>query len=370
MVEVLRFAEDDKAPPTGRCHPERQRRISTSDVAATTGVGGTRLEVALVVLLALLLPTLAAGQGLAVMSVGFTVSDLDREVALFTEVLEFEKLSEIEVHGDAYEHLTGVFGARARVARLRLGEEIVELTEFLTPQSRPIPVDSKSYDRWFQHLAIVVSDMDRAYARLREHKLRHVSSGPQTLPDWNPNAGGIRAFYFQDADGHNLEIIGYPPGKGDPRWQSKERLFLGIDHTAIVVADTEASLAHYRDRLGLRVAGASENWGPEQEHLNLVFGARLRITALRGASGPGIEFLEYLTPRGGRPAPADAAANDLAHWHVTLRTPSLGGVAGALREAGADLVSAPVELESSPLGYRRALRARDPDGHVLEITEP
>src|SRR5205085_6933237 len=128
-------------------------------------------------------------------------------------------------------------------------------------------------------------------------------------------------------------------GKGDDRWQATDRLFLGIDHTAIVVSDTDASLRFYRDTLGLRVAGTSENWGTEQEHLNNVFGARLRITTLRGTSGPGVELLEYLTPRDGRPFPADARANDLIHWHTTLFTADLDRGADALRGARAVFVS-------------------------------
>ena len=70
------------------------------------------------------------------------------------------------------------------------------------------------------------------------------------------------------------------------RWhRPTSQLFLGIDHTAIVVADTDRSLSCYRDTLGLRVVGRSENYGPEQERLNNVFGARLRITTLRAAAG-------------------------------------------------------------------------------------
>src|SRR5258705_2161747 len=104
--------------------------------------------------------------------------------------------------------------------------------------------------------------MAKAYARLREHNVRQAWSGPQKLPDWNPNAGGIEAFYFKDPDGHPLEVTHFPPGKGDPRWQRPtDAVFLGIDHTAIVVADTDASLRFYRDVLGLRVAGESENYG-------------------------------------------------------------------------------------------------------------
>jgi len=159
--------------------------------------------------------------------------------------------------------------------------------------------------------------MDRAYARLREAKVQHASPAPQRLPDWNPKAGGIRAFYFRDPDGHFLEVLWFPAGKGDPKWQAAtSRLFLGIDHTAIVVGDTAASLRYYRDVLGLQVAGESENFGPEQERLNNVFGARLRITTLRAAAGPGVELLEYLAPRDGRPARVDLKANDLAYWQI------------------------------------------------------
>lgn len=250
--------------------------------------------------------------------VGITVGDLDRSVAFYTTVLGFERAAaEREEFGDELERRTGVFGARTRTATLRLGAEEIELTQYLAPEGRPIPPDSRSNDGWFQHIAIAVSDVGRAYAVLREHRVRHASTGPQTLPAWNTSAGGISAFYFKDPDGHVLEVIHFPRGKGDPRWQAPASgLFLGIDHTAIVTADTGRSLAFYRDRLGMRVAGGSENSGTEQEHLNNVRGARLRITTLRAAAGPGVELLEYLAPGPGRAMPADTAANDLWHWHT------------------------------------------------------
>jgi catechol 2,3-dioxygenase-like lactoylglutathione lyase family enzyme len=233
-----------------------------------------------------------------------------------------------------------------------------------------MPVDSRSNDAWFQHIAIIVSDMDKAYAHLRRHKVQHASSGPQTLPDWNPNAGGIKAFYFKDPDGNHLEILEFPEGKGDPRWQADDALFLGIDHTAIVVDDTEASLAFYRDRLGLKVAGESENWGPEQERLNNVFGARLRITALRAAKGPGIELLEYLAPGDGRPFPQDTRANDLWHWQVNLVTTNLAAATAPLRAGHASLVSpGAIDLSNNALGFHAGLMTRDPDGHAMLLLE-
>jgi len=142
-------------------------------------------------------------------AVGMTVADMERSVAFYTNVLAFEQVSDVEVTGSPYEHLQGVFGLRMRVVRLRLGEEFIDLTEYLAPRGRPFPVDSRSHDRWFQHMAIIVTDMDRAYRWLRQHKVEHASSGPQRLPDWNPKAGGIKAFYFKDTGSPGIAVIAY-----------------------------------------------------------------------------------------------------------------------------------------------------------------
>lgn len=308
----------------------------------------------------------------AVDAIGMTVSDMDTALAFYRDVLTFEPVSDIEVHGSEYERLAGLFGLRMRVVRLRLGQETITLTDYLVPEGRPIPADSRSHDRWFQHIAIVVSDMPRAYQRLRAAKVAHASTGPQRLPDWNPHAGGIEAFYFKDPDGHVLEIIHFPPGKGAARWQlPAERLFVGIDHTAMVVADTEASLRFYREALGLQVAGGSENYGPEQEHLNQVFGARLRITTLRAAQGPGIELLEYLAPRDGRPAPADTRPNDLWAWQTQVTVQDATAAEAATRQAHVPWRSpGVVTLPQQELGVTRGLVVADPDGHALALLQP
>jgi catechol 2,3-dioxygenase-like lactoylglutathione lyase family enzyme len=304
----------------------------------------------------------------AVDSVGMTVSDIDRSIAFYTSVLSFELVSDTEVSGREYELLTGVFGARMRVARLTLGSESIELTEFLAPKGRPVPADMRPNDRAFQHIAIIVSDMERAYERLRKAGVEHASTGPQTLPSWNRNAAGIAAFYFRDPDRHFLEVLQFPPGKGADRWHRSGRLFLGIDHTAIVVDDTDASLRLYRDGFHMAVAGNSENYDSEQEHLNNVFGARLRITTLRADEGPGIELLEYLAPRDGKPAPFDLRANDLAHWQTTLLTGAPDGIFELLPFRLFDLVSPRTVTLSPPhLGLSRAVLVRDPDGHGMRI---
>jgi len=315
----------------------------------------------------------AHGQALihAVDAVGMTVADMDRSLAFYTQVLSFAPVSDVEVTGSEYEHLQGVFGLRMRVVRLRLGDEAIVLTEYLAPRGRPIPVDSRSNDRWFQHIAIIVSDMERAYGWLRQHKVEHASSGPQRLPEWNTRAAGIQAFYFKDPDGHPLEILQFPPDKGDTKWhRPTEKLFLGIDHTAIVVSDTDASLKFYRDTLGFAVAGESENYGSEQEHLNNIFGARLRVTSLRASAGPGIELLEYLAPPGGRTAPIDEHSNDLVHHQTRLIAADIGDLARRLSRARYVLISPGiVVIPKAELGFHAGLLVRDPDGHPIELVE-
>jgi len=326
-----------------------------------------------------LLLALAVPQGFAqhaalvdgVDAVGITVSDMDRAVDFYSKVLTFEKVSDVEVTGENYEHLEGVFGVRMRVVRMKLGDEYIELTEYLAPKGRPILVDSRSNDRWFQHIAIIVNDMDKAYAWLRQNKVEHASLGPQRLPDWNKNAAGISAFYFKDPDEHPVEVLQFPADKGQEKWHRRtDKLFLGIDHTAIVVSNTDASLRFYRDLLGMHVAGESENYGTEQEHLNNVFGAHLRITALRGTSGPGIELLEYLAPRDGRPFPSDEHANDLVHRQTVLVTKAADSAAHDLSTAQVNFVSSGVVVNQiDRLGFSRAFVVRDPDGHAIEIEE-
>ena len=203
----------------------------------------------------------------SVARIGVTVGDLDRSIEFYRACLDSRR-SEGELFGDALEHLTGVFGASARPVcageRADRGHAVPRFRG--ASDSRRLARN----DRWFQHIAIAVSDMDRAYAHLRAHKVRHVSTGPQTLPQYLPNAAGIGAFYFKDPDGHVLEVIHFPPGKGDPRWAARaaspasDSIFLGIDHTAIAVADTEASLRFYRDTLGLRVAGETRTTAPSK----------------------------------------------------------------------------------------------------------
>ncbi len=304
-------------------------------------------------------------------AVGITVQDMNRALDFFTKVLPFEKISDVEVEGPVYEQLKDVFGIRYRKVRLRLGSEEIELTDYLTAGGRSIPEDSKSNDLWFQHIAIVVSNMDSAYARLRKFNVQHVSTGPQTLPKTIPAAEGVKAFYFRDPAGHNLELIYFPPGKGNAKWQLKtDKIFLGIDHTAIGISNTEASKKFYGDLLGVKYQGESFNFGTEQEHLNNVQGASLHISGNKAAQGIGVEFLEYLAPTTGRPYPRDERADDLLHWETIMTTDNAAALFEKLKASHVTLLSTTViTIPSQSYSYKKGFYLRDPDGHVIGIFE-
>jgi catechol 2,3-dioxygenase-like lactoylglutathione lyase family enzyme len=306
-----------------------------------------------------------------IISIGLTVSEMEKSVDFYSSVLSFEKISDQELSGHAYAQLWSIPGLRLRLVHMRLGEEVIELIQFLHPTGRSIPKDSKSNDRWFQHLAIIVSDMEKASQWLKQHQIEFISQGPQRLPDWNKNAGGIQALYFKDPDDHVLEILHFPPDKGNRKWhQTTQKLFLGIDHTAIVVRNTQTSLAFYRDVLGLKIAGQSENYGIEQERLNQIADARLLITSLKAQKGPGIELLHYLTPTTGRAMPFDTQSNDLWHWQILMETPYLNRLAQELKRLDYLFISAGViPFSNHHITSHKACMIADPDGHAILLRQ-
>lgn len=309
-----------------------------------------------------------------VAQVSITVSDLDKIVPFYEEVLNFKKVNEYELQCNKLQQLLGIQDSKLvmKAVQLQLGDEMIELLEFETSQEeRAIPADSRSNDLWFQHIAIVVSDMERVYERLRKFNVQHVSSAPQTLPANLPAAAGISAFYFRDPDGHNLEVINFPSDKGNPKWhQPTRQLFLGIDHTAIGIGDTEKQLNFYQNLLGLKIGGHSENYGSEQEHLNQVFGAHLLITGLQAQSGFGVEFLDYLAPPGGRSYPPNSKVTDLWHWHTSIRVSDIEQVYKRLQDADCQFISnGIVNIEIPSLNTNKAFLVRDFDGHAVLIFE-
>jgi catechol 2,3-dioxygenase-like lactoylglutathione lyase family enzyme len=165
-------------------------------------------------------------------------------------------------------------------------------------------------------------------------------------------------------------LIYFPKGKGNPKWQSaNDKIFLGIDHTAIGVSSTANSQKFYQDVLGIERKGESWNFGTEQEHLNNVEGASLHITGYRTAAGPGIEFLEYLKPGPGKIYPTNTRADDIWFWQTTLFTDDAEVLYNKLKILSYTFISKELVHLQSNGRYTKLFMIKDPDGHAMLIKE-
>ncbi|BDD07218.1 VOC family protein [Aureibacter tunicatorum] len=304
-----------------------------------------------------------------VITVKLPVSDMERSLKFYQDAFDCEVVSDKIYQGDEIEAIEQIFNCVIREVELKLGESSLTLKQFLSPQGRPIPFDAKSNDVIFQHLAIVVSDMDKAFDKLTKMNAGRISNAPQTLPKWNKAASGISAYYFRDPDNHPLELIYFPKGKGKSNWHAKsKKLFMGIDHTAIAVIDTDTSLKFYEDFIGLNVLGGSFNYGKEQEHLNGVRYSKVRITGLASENvdrHSGVEFLEYLRPEGGMLYPKDTQNNDFWNLQTIIEVPDLEKL---YKKAQFKKMNVSEEGIIAFDG-QRFLELRDPNGHQVYLVQ-
>jgi catechol 2,3-dioxygenase-like lactoylglutathione lyase family enzyme len=280
-------------------------------------------------------------RAIRILRISRVVADLARAEAFYRDALGFHRAGKGRTDRGLLAAL-GLADAEAEEVVMRLGAQTIALVQFAT-LGRRYPPGSRSDDLWFQHLAIVVSDMDAAYAHLSRQSAAWQAiseGGPQLLP---PSNGRVRAFKFRDPDGHPLELIWFPPDQGRAVWHQAGggSPFLGIDHSALSVASTARSLRFYRS-LGFKVSDRSWNHGPAQSRLDGLTGARVQVTGLRprADTGPGLELLGYHPPGSGS---RSDAANDLATDWVTMTVDGLRGAA---------------------LGT-----VRDPDGHRLVLVD-
>ena len=309
---------------------------------------------------------MTAGPAPAIDRVALIVSDLDRAEADYVRTLgaTLERRDDIE---PSMTRVLRIPDARGRRSLLRLGRERIELLEFTDVAGRAYPPDSTSTDIWFQHIAIVVSDMTQAYQRIMANpRFRPISrEGPVRLPD---RSGGVTAFKFRDHDGHPLELLGFPDGLFPEDWRAANGAgpFLGIDHTAIAVGDTARSARFFRSVFGFCAGARSENRGPEQDALDDVDDVRVSVTRLApDRAVPRLELLHYHVGTR-RPIPSDTASSDITATHCAVRVASLEATAAALARHGMPLSGD--ELMTLRGGIRAAL-ITGPDGHRFLLEE-
>ncbi|MDP3063895.1 MAG: VOC family protein [Chloroflexota bacterium] len=126
----------------------------------------------------------------------FTVSDLERSIAFYTEKLGFRVDRRAEAKGAAIEQVIGIPGAHLLIAHLLLGDFDLELIQYMAPPG--VKLDTRTSNVGAAHIAFYTDDLMKAYQEMKAQGVRFLGSVTE---------GGPRGVYFQDPDGVALELV-------------------------------------------------------------------------------------------------------------------------------------------------------------------
>ena len=137
---------------------------------------------------------------------GITVTNLERSVAFWQDVLGFELSHRTHQTGELASEITGVPGAEISIAVLKGYGHKIELLEYHAPADRK-RVDSTPCDVGSVHVALTVDNLEAVLSAIAASGWK-AAGKPQTLKT-GPNAGK-RVVYVRDPDGITIEFM-QPP---------------------------------------------------------------------------------------------------------------------------------------------------------------
>ncbi len=141
----------------------------------------------------------------------FTVSNMERSVAFYRDVLEMKVVWDsvvagVQFKGPVADNVTGCPGTEQHLVILALGGSRIELVQY-TPTGKPL-VDNKASDTGSAHVCFKTDNIQELYQKLLANKVR-LHCPPQ-------DHGFGWAMYFRDPDGIILEAAqGKLPGLKD-----------------------------------------------------------------------------------------------------------------------------------------------------------
>jgi len=135
----------------------------------------------------------------------FTVSDLDRSISFYRDLLGMELISLAGRDPAFVEKVTGIPAAKLKVAYLQAPGHRLELIQYLSPPGKKL--DLRTNNVGCAHLAFNVDDLSKMYAEMKAKGV-HFKSAPQEVPA-GPNKGTLTV-YFTDPDGITLEFLQTP----------------------------------------------------------------------------------------------------------------------------------------------------------------
>ncbi len=138
---------------------------------------------------------------------GITVTNLERSVAFWQDVLGFELSHRAHHTGELASEVTGVPGAEISIAVLKVPGHKIELLEYHAPTNRK-RAGLRPCDVGSVHVALTVDNLDAVLRAIASSGWK-AAGKPQTL-ETGPNAGK-RVVYVRDPDGTTIEFMQPPP---------------------------------------------------------------------------------------------------------------------------------------------------------------
>jgi catechol 2,3-dioxygenase-like lactoylglutathione lyase family enzyme len=139
--------------------------------------------------------------------VGVCVSDLERSIGFYRDLLGFRHLSEIRVAGEPSDTLLSLRGVDLRAVYLERDGLRIELLGFASPKANRPPARAMN-DLGLTHVSIRVSDLAALVEELRARGVTVVDTTRIDIP-----AFGAAAVMIEDPDGLKIELVQAP---GDP----------------------------------------------------------------------------------------------------------------------------------------------------------
>jgi glyoxylase I family protein len=140
---------------------------------------------------------------------GITVSDIERSLRFWRDVLGFELSHRAHQKGELAEQITGVPGAEILIAVVKARGHKIELLEYRAPADRRERSDLRPCDLGHVHVALTVDNLDAVLETISASGWK-AAGEPQTLTV-GPNAGR-RVIYVHDPDGTTIEFMQMPEG--------------------------------------------------------------------------------------------------------------------------------------------------------------
>jgi catechol 2,3-dioxygenase-like lactoylglutathione lyase family enzyme len=250
--------------------------------------------------------------------------------------------------------------AAARVPGGRCGVEIVEFRKIDRQPVQPRPQDPGATT-----LVLIVRDIEPMLARVKQAGVAVVSAGGNVIP--LPNGRGA-AVLFRDPDGHFVELLQLNPQPGATAPEGTDNI-VGW-RARVVVENTDAAVALYRDRLGFQVPPVEFAANKVFTDLNGLPDVPVRIT---NADLPGATRVELVEFNGMPHSAVHPRIQDPGATRLQLQVGDAAAVGKLVKQAGGTVVSTRGEVFELPAGRSgaafRVTVARDPNNLYLVLTQ-